>query len=186
MSDFYLNYFTFCRSAQTLYVPSNWIFGQKSCRTQDKCALPPRQNVFPFGGQTRIAWTWKVCRNRCKLGQIQCCGSHGCAVPTDPWLFQKRRTDLERVAYLKCSKASSCPVFDKNLYLEYPPYRTAWGWKNLCKVRVSQIFLNPIQTHICNVRTFRGLVSRGLAVLSTNYVAHNSRKAYLLKTNYFL
>ena len=118
-SDYYLNYFTFCRSAQTPYVPSNWIFDQKSCRTQDKCAPPPRQNVFPFGGQTRIAWTWKVCRNWCKLGQIQCCGSHGCAVPTDPWLFQKRRTDLERVAYLKCSKASSCPVFDKTLYLEY-------------------------------------------------------------------
>ena len=113
MSDNHLNHFTFCHSAQTPYVPSNWIFGQKSCCTQDKCALPPRQNVFPFGGQTRIAWTWKVCRNRCKLGQIQCCGSHGCAVPTDPWLFQKRRTDLERVAYLKYSKASSYPVSDK-------------------------------------------------------------------------
>ena len=33
---------------------------------------------------------------------------------------------------------------------------------------------------ICNVGTFRGLASRGLAVQSTTYLAHNSREAYLL------
>ena len=183
MSDYYINYFTFCRSAQTPYVPSNWIFGQKSCRTQDKCAPPPHQNVFPFGGQTRISWTWKVCRNRCKLVQIQCCGSHGCAVPTDPWLFQKRRTDLERVAHLKYSKASICPVLTK-------PCTSSTALHEVRKTCVKSVYLKNFEPnskpHICNIRTIRGLVSRGLTVLSTNYVVQNSREAYLLKTNYFL